>query len=174
MRRARRHLLPFPHQKQIAISQIRKATGRDLETIKLNNTLEELENDVWPEPDCESYLVTTCHRLRRKPLDEFTIEDLRIMIGQNIGLQYLVPLAIPRLKQKPLAEGDFFEGDLLLNVTRMDRKFLNAHPHFAQEVVSICKTALQQLHANNIDNNDELHNELVKNFSDFIKEFSDP
>ncbi len=44
-------------------------------------TLEELEGVVWDEPDSASHLVTTCHALRRKPLGDFSVEDLRIMIG---------------------------------------------------------------------------------------------
>jgi len=31
---------------------------------------------------------------RKKVLNDFTVEDLGIMTGQNIGLDYLVPLAI--------------------------------------------------------------------------------
>ena len=49
-------------------------------------SLQELEQDNWGEPPYNSYLVTTIHRLRRKPLAEFATEDLRIMIGQRIGL----------------------------------------------------------------------------------------
>jgi hypothetical protein len=30
--------------------------------------LQELEHDDWGEPTFSSHLVTTCHRLRRKPL----------------------------------------------------------------------------------------------------------
>ena len=56
-------------------------------------TLDELEGVAWGEPTFDSYLVTTCHRLRTKPVDEFSVEDLRIMIGQQIGLPHLVPLA---------------------------------------------------------------------------------
>jgi hypothetical protein len=40
-------------------------------------TLDELEGVVWGEPTFDSYLVTTCHRLRTKPVDEFSVEDLR-------------------------------------------------------------------------------------------------
>jgi hypothetical protein len=37
------------------------------------------------------FLVRTCHALRQKPLREFTVEDLRIILGQNFSLEYLVP-----------------------------------------------------------------------------------
>jgi hypothetical protein len=52
-----------------------------------NSTLEQLEGDGWGEPSYPSHLVTECHRLRRIQLREFTVENLRIMIGQNIGLR---------------------------------------------------------------------------------------
>lgn len=70
-------------------------------------TLEELESEVWPAPDFDSHLVVTCHQLRKKPIEDFTTEDLRIMIGQNIGLQFLMPQAITVLEGNPLADGDF-------------------------------------------------------------------
>jgi len=64
-------------------------------------TLQELEGHDWGEPNFPSHLVITCHTLRRKPLRDFTVEDLRIMIGQNIGLNYLIPLAIEHLGSSP-------------------------------------------------------------------------
>jgi hypothetical protein len=35
------------------------------------------------------------------------------MIGQNIGLPFLIPIAIKQLAKNILAEGDYYEGDLL-------------------------------------------------------------
>ena len=57
----------------------------------LTGTIEKLESDYRGDSD-EYYsgLVKTCHTLRKKPLKDFTVEDLRIMIGQNIGLKYLI------------------------------------------------------------------------------------
>jgi hypothetical protein len=81
-----------------------------------NKSLENLEKDIWNEPEYSSHLVTTCHKLRKKQLKDFDIEDLRIMVGQNIGLNFLIPLAIEELKQNILAEGDFYAGDLLNSV----------------------------------------------------------
>ncbi|SNY94983.1 contact-dependent growth inhibition system immunity protein [Flagellimonas pacifica] len=80
----------------------------------LLKSLESLEKEYWGEiPKDESYLITTCHQLRKKQLKEFDTEDLRIMIGQDIGLKYLIPLAFKTLEKDILAEGDFYEGDLL-------------------------------------------------------------
>ncbi|MCB1379300.1 MAG: hypothetical protein KDK89_13190 [Alphaproteobacteria bacterium] len=81
-------------------------------------TLEQLEKDVWPDPNCTSHVVTTCHQLRKKRIGDFCVEDLRIMLSQSIGVQYLLPKAIEILRENPFAEGDFFEGDLLVAVSR--------------------------------------------------------
>ncbi|NNJ55824.1 MAG: hypothetical protein HKP14_06815 [Bacteroidia bacterium] len=87
-------------------------------------SLESLENHSWGEiPKDESYLVTTCHKLRKKQLANFDSEDLRIMIGQNIGLKYLIPMALDTLNKNILAEGDFYEGDLLSSVLTSDSKY---------------------------------------------------
>ena len=85
-----------------------------------SRSLQELEGVDWGEPTYRSSLVTTCHRLRRKPLNWFTEEDLHIMIGQKVSLPYLIPLAAERLEDDPLVEARFFRGDLLA-VVLMER-----------------------------------------------------
>lgn len=94
-----------------------------LENNWLSETLESLEKDVWGEPEYNSHLVTTCHRLRKKALNDFETEDLRIMIGQNIGLRYLIPLALDKLDENILADGDLYEGDLLQAVLKSDKEY---------------------------------------------------
>jgi hypothetical protein len=88
-----------------------------------NATLEELERDNWGEPSYPSHLETECHRLRRVQLRSLTPENLRVLIGQNIGLQFLVPLALQHLRANPLAQGDFYPGDLLCAVLRAKPEF---------------------------------------------------
>ncbi len=108
-------------------------------------TLQELEGKDWGEPNFASHLVTECHRLRRVPLCELTTEDLRIMIGQQIGLEYLIPLAIERLRDDPLAEGDFCPGDLLQNVLRADSRFLVDHLDYRRAIADIVARAFASL-----------------------------
>jgi hypothetical protein len=91
-------------------------------------TLDQIDPPAWGEPDFDSGLVQTCHRLRRKPIGEFTVEDLRIMIGQKIGLRWLMPLALEVLERDPLAEGDFFPGDLLSSALRSPVEFWAEEP----------------------------------------------
>lgn len=83
-------------------------------------TIEEIEGCRWPEPEADTtYLVRRCHELRRKPLADFTVEDMRIMLGQEIAVPVLLPMAVDVLVCEPLAEGDFYPGDLLAAVLRL-------------------------------------------------------
>jgi hypothetical protein len=107
-------------------------------SISRDRSLEDVEGDRWADPVGETtYLISEAHKLRRKPLGELTVEDLRLLVGQQIGLPVLVPLAIEKLRLDPLAEGHMYEGDLLFAVLRVDGGFWTAHPSLAEEVRSI-------------------------------------
>lgn len=95
-------------------------------------TLQELDGQDWGAPNFQSYVVVNSHRLRHVPLQDFTVEDLRLTVGQTSvfrdALPYLVPLALEQLEVSPVASGDFYEGDLLGNVGGVPDDFWNAHP----------------------------------------------
>jgi hypothetical protein len=69
----------------------------------------------------------TAHDLRRKPVGQLSSGELRLLIGQEIGLSYLVPVALDLLEAEPLAEGDFYPGDLLNSVLSLGPLFWNSH-----------------------------------------------
>lgn len=119
------------------------------------DTLEKLEGAVWGEPEYDSYLVLTCHHLRKKPVDEFTAEDLRIMIGQGLDLPFLMPRAIGLLEGEPLTRGDYYPGDLLASVIRA-RSFVAAFPGLAERLSDVVRRALPLLG----DDQEELRREL--------------
>jgi hypothetical protein len=79
-------------------------------------TLEELDGCDWDEPTFPSHIVTESHRIRKKPIADLTNEELRLAISQKMGLGYLLPLAIERLDANPMADGDYYAGDLLAAV----------------------------------------------------------
>jgi hypothetical protein len=109
-----------------------------------SRTLEELEGEVWDDPVPSSQLIDTCHRLRRKPVDEFTPEDLRIMIGQEIALDHLMPRAVDVLEGNPLVQGDLYPGDLLGRVFR-NARWLKARPEIMSRLATIAERALKEL-----------------------------
>ena len=99
-----------------------------------NKTIEQLENDIWKIQNDSTRLIQRCHELRKKPLNEFDIEDLRIMVGQNIGLKFLIPICIEKLQANLFAEGDFYEGDLLQSVFNVDEKFWKEHSTLKEKI----------------------------------------
>ena len=104
-------------------------------------TLTELEGQDWGPPKFGSHLVETIHQLRHKPLNDFTVADLQIVIGQQMGLEYLVPIAIGRLRDDPLLEGDYFCGDLLKAVLTVKADFWVRHTELRQVVAEIAHQA---------------------------------
>lgn len=91
-------------------------------------SLEEIEGDVWGDPPADATrLIATVHELRRRPVDQLGVEDMRVLIAQRVGLDVLVPRALTRLEQDPLAEGDFYPGDLLVAVIRVPPPYWQSH-----------------------------------------------
>lgn len=93
-----------------------------------NKSLETLENHYWGDPaDAPTNLVKRCIKLSKVPVQNFSLADLRVMIGQKFGLQYLVPLAIEKLQDNIFVDAELYEGDLLENVLTIDTSFWENH-----------------------------------------------
>ncbi|PQA53434.1 hypothetical protein C5O19_24635 [Siphonobacter curvatus] len=61
----------------------------------LEKSINELESrEQLHSTEFESSLMATCYKLRDKKLQNYSIEELRVMIGQNISLTWLIPLAL--------------------------------------------------------------------------------
>lgn len=102
----------------------RHAAERQIPADETKRVLDILDPPAWdPAPPDATFLIRRCHELRTKPLKDFTVEDLRIMIGQQVGLPHLVPLALGLLRSDPLVAGDYYPGDLLASVLRVDAAF---------------------------------------------------
>ncbi len=101
-------------------------------------TLSELEGSDWGKaPDQDSYIERSSFDLRHKPIGEMTVEDLRLLIGQGIGLQYLVPKVLELLDRNPLVAGMHYPGDLLVSTLRLPQKFLDGNPELVSKIERI-------------------------------------
>jgi hypothetical protein len=94
----------------------------------LTRTIEELEGDRWPDPDDPTSLVRDVHRLRRVPLAELSDDDMRLLLNQSVGIEWLVAPALDRLEQAPLA-GDLYPGDLLGALLHGTGDYWLTHPN---------------------------------------------
>ena len=113
----------------------RHAAEQQIPADESKRTLDTVDPPAWgPAPPDATPLIKRCHELRTKPLRDFTVEDLRIMIGQQVALNRLVPLALDRLRPDPLMEGDYYPGDLLASVLRVDAAFWERSPDLTVEL----------------------------------------
>jgi contact-dependent growth inhibition (CDI) system CdiI-like immunity protein len=106
----------------------------DLDTHKSRS---ELLGPLTSDTTDSSALATTCLTLYTKPLRDFTVENLRVMIGQSIGLEFFVSLAVELLRDNPFAEGDYYPGDLLSVVMRIESSFWQTHPDLYWSVLEV-------------------------------------
>ncbi|PWG06904.1 contact-dependent growth inhibition system immunity protein [Polaribacter aquimarinus] len=89
-------------------------------------SIEQLEKDIWKNPsEFPTDLVEKCHRYRKIGIAELTNEQIRLLISQNIGIEYLIGIALEKLERNILTECDFYEGDLLIAVSSLPTEFWN-------------------------------------------------
>ena len=132
------------------------------------STIENIEQDYWGDkPSYDSHLVTTIYKLRKKNLEEFTAEDLRIVIGQNFSLPILIPKAIDILEEDILAEGDFYPGDLLKNVLTITPKFWGDYPSLKTKLQNIFVKSQQRI-KHSTDLSDKEKNRYFELYNDFL------
>jgi hypothetical protein len=100
-------------------------------------------------PPGGSYLARTALQLRREPVGALTPEDLRLLIGQQISVNVLVPCALALLATDPMTEGDFGPGDLLAAVMKLPAEYWAAHPAHsiaARKVATAARDILADQH----------------------------
>jgi len=98
--------------------------------MKLENnwrykSLQNLEKIAVEDPaTAPTQLVRRSLELLKVQLNEFTTEDLRLMIGQGFSLPYLVPLAIEKLTEDLFAGGRLLPWRLISGFAKNQSSFL--------------------------------------------------
>lgn len=67
------------------------------------------------------------------------------MIGQDIGLDYLIPLALETLEDNILSEGDFYPGDLFNAVLRVNKDFWTSNQAYKNDLELIIEKNIKEL-----------------------------
>lgn len=107
-----------------------------------NDILEKSINDLdgkcmSEKSEFNSFTVDRTFELMDKRIRLLQPEDIRLLIGQNIGLKYLVPIAIEILTNNPLIDAEYFEGDLLLRLLSIDENFWKNYPDLKLKFLEI-------------------------------------
>jgi hypothetical protein len=115
--------------------------GKDLVANNENLTLEQIEGQAWGDaPSDASRLVKTVHELRRKPIGQLDAEELRVLLGQRTGVDALVPYALAVVERDPLAEGDYYPGDLLVAILQLPADHWARNAEEAKRLTKIVST----------------------------------
>ncbi|MBZ4187805.1 contact-dependent growth inhibition system immunity protein [Niabella beijingensis] len=120
--------------------------------MKTNRSIEELEGNVWKNREFPTELVKRSFELRKIPVNNLDIDDLRLLIGQQIGLKYVVPLALNVLSNDILAGGNYYPGDLLKSVLEIPMDFWELNESELVKLSSILSTKVLEIkNSNTID-----------------------
>lgn len=100
--------------------------------------------------DGDSFLVKkTFSLVHEKAIEQFEPEDFRILLAQRLYVSLLLPSAIALLKSNPMAEGDYFEGDLLLVVLNLEQTIWMENPELIEEMKAVILNAENYLEDEN-------------------------
>ena len=103
-----------------------------------DHTLEELENHIWPPlPEYPTKMVGQVYITRKKRIGDMDTNDFRLLIGQGVGLEFLIPKAIECLKRKILEDALYYPGDLLMVVLEAKREYWETHPSERRDVIDL-------------------------------------
>ncbi len=105
--------------------------------VDRDKSVEELEEDRWPDPPTDTTpLVRSVHQLRKKPIKDLTVENLRRLVGQDVGLRWLLPVALDFLRETAREEeaSGWFDDDLLSAVVTRKEEAWRSAPELARHL----------------------------------------
>jgi len=125
----------------------------------MKKTLEELEGNVWPSlTEYPTQMVQKSYELRKIPISELKPGELRLLLTQNIGNEFLVPLAIKLLSENILIEAEYFSGDLLLSVIKSDTSFWKSNSEMLEKMKSMIRYYIDDIkESNEIDEDTKIN-----------------
>lgn len=96
-------------------------------------SLESLEKNNWGSPPKDrTTLVCAIYKLRKLPLEKLQPKDLRLLLGQRVGLRFIIPIALEVLQKDLFIDAELYEGDLLQNLMKISDDFWVENPTLKQ------------------------------------------
>jgi hypothetical protein len=89
---------------------------------------------------------------------------LRVLIGQDIGLDFLVPLALDVVEKEPLIKSEHYRGDLMAVILRAAPSFFQRNPDIRARVdtlIAALPSALEKLDFVEFDTSSEALDEAL-------------
>ena len=104
-----------------------------------------------------------------KDIDAFSLEDIRFMIGQELGIVYLLPKAFEYLEKDIFLEVSYYEGDLLSVVLKLPSKFWKNNPVERDKVLNLLRLNQDRIESLDLQYDDS--RTLKKTINQFLEEY---
>jgi hypothetical protein len=139
-----------------------------MDATMLSKSIAELEKVDWPKPRPDTPpIFVRCYELRKKRISTLNVQDLRVLIGQDVGLEYVLSMGLDEVERDPLVEAEHYKGDLLAVILRASSGFYELHPDLrsrAEQVLAKVPTALEKLDFVDFDASSEALEEAASEF----------
>jgi len=114
----------------------------------LKKSISEIGGWNWkgdiPTLDNSSYEEYQYYNLHRKPIKDYTIDDIYFMIGQEECLSILVPIALEFLSKDIFVKADDYPTDLLERLLLL-HKYWESHPDEKRKLLDLLGDAEKKL-----------------------------
>lgn len=104
-----------------------------------------------------------------KDIDAFSLEDIRFMIGQELGIVYLLPKAFEYLEKDIFLDASYYEGDLLSVVLKLPSKFWKNNPVERDKVLNLLRLNQDRIESLDLQYDDS--RTLKKTINQFLEEY---
>ena len=101
-----------------------------------NKSLTDLGVDI-PSTSIQSSLVKACFIALETPICELENNDLRMLITQSIGLEFLIPRALELLEAEPFLSGGLYQGDMLAAVLSAPTQYWDDNKELNNRLVEL-------------------------------------
>ena len=113
-----------------------------------HKSVKQLDTANWKTPATfETGLVKRCYEYVNIPIKDLTIEQLRTLITQKIGVPFILDETIDRLSENILAEGDFYLGDLLEATVNLGNDLWTKYPNQKKQLASLIEQNRSEVEA---------------------------
>lgn len=120
--------------------------------------------------ESEAGFVQKIHSLRNKMLRDFTIDEVRVCLAQDIGVIYLLPKALGFLETNPWSEAEHYEGDLLNTCIDISHDNWNNQANGRERMLAILNDAMKQIALGKFSAGRQEARDLERGFHKFKQE----